>query len=94
MGAGHLQTTTAADVFVKTPVTMRTAPTMAAANATSYFQVAAAAATNSYSTIGNFYGQGTEGVLARVTVSGYTAGQGCVLTLNNASAYLEGSAEL
>ena len=94
LGVGHLQSTTAADFYIKTPVTMRTAPTYAAASGTNYFQVGSAAATTSYSTIGNFYSSQTDGVLGRITVSGFTAGQGCAVVMNNASAWVEGSAEL
>jgi hypothetical protein len=91
---GHLQSTTAADFLIKTPVTMRSTPTYAAASGASFFQVGSSAATTSYSTINNFYSSGTDQVLARITVSGFTAGQGCAVVMGSASAWVEGSAEL
>jgi hypothetical protein len=94
LGAGHLQTASLSDFVIKTPITMRSAPTYAAASGTGFFQVAAAAATLTYSTINNFYSQGTDTVLARINVSGFTAGQGCVIVMSNAGAWVEGSAEL
>jgi hypothetical protein len=94
VGVGHLQSTTAADFLIKNPVTMRSTPTYAAASGASFFQVGSSAATTSYSTINNFYSSGTDQVLARITVSGFTAGQGCAVVMGSASAWVEGSAEL
>jgi len=94
VGVGHLQSSGFADFLIKNPVTMRSTPTYAAASGTSFFQVGSAAATTSYSTINNFYSSGTDQVLGRINVSGFTAGQGCAVVMGSASAWVEGSAEL
>jgi hypothetical protein len=90
-GSGVSTATTSAAIVVKYPVRMRAAPTLSQSNAGLYDGGSIPAVT---SVSGSYYGD--ESVFANITVaSGLTLGRGCILCgANNASAYIDLSAEL
>jgi len=94
LGTGSVNSSTQGDFMIQFATEMRTAPTMATNSGTSYFKVFAGNVDTTASTIGNFYTAGTLTVLGRITGSGLTTGQGCIGYINNASGYVEASAEL
>jgi hypothetical protein len=94
LGTGSVNSSTQGDFMIQFATEMRTAPTMATNSGTAYFKVFAGNVDTTASTIGNFYTAGTLTVLGRITGSGLTTGQGCIGYINNASGYVEASAEL
>jgi hypothetical protein len=92
--SGYCNSTTNADFVISHPTTMRVAPTMATNSGTNYFGFQIASGLATANSIGNFYDTSIFGTLARLTTTGLVLGQGGAGTANNASAYLEGSAEL
>jgi hypothetical protein len=94
LASGYCNSTTNADFVILHPTTMRVAPTMASNSGTNYFAFQIGTGLATANSIGNFYDISTFAALARITTSGLVLGQGGVASNNNASAYLEGSAEL
>jgi hypothetical protein len=94
LGAGHAKTATNGDFVIQYPVQMRIAPSLSTNSGSNYFAFDTAAGLGQANTIGNFFDVSTLTTLGRITSSGFTAGQGGVAQINNASGYLEASAEL
>ena len=89
-GAGVAASTTSAQVYVKYPVRMRSAPTLGQSNTAAYD-----GSIQPVTSFGSIY-YGDESLFANLNVaSGLTAGRGCIWSSNNsATAYIDLSAEL
>jgi len=94
LGVGSLSNSSSADFGIRFPVTMRATPTMFSTSISSSLYVQSAAASTSYSTAGNFYNTSVDTTTPRITVSGYTAGQACIVNSIVSGAYISASAEL
>ena len=89
-GAGVVASTTSAQVYVKYPVRMRSAPTLGQSNTAAYDS-----SVQPVTSLGSIY-YGDESLFANLNVaSGLTVGRGCIWSGNNsATAYIDLSAEL
>jgi len=94
LGVGSLSNSSSADFGIRFPVTMRATPTMFSTSISSSLYVQSAAVSTSYSTAGNFYNTSVDTTTPRITVSGYTAGQACIVNSIVSGAYISASAEL
>lgn len=91
---GSLTTATTADFAIRFPVTMRATPAMTCTNIASSIYVSSAAISGPYATTSAFYNTSVDATMPRVTVSGYTAGQACIINTIVAGAAFMASAEL
>jgi len=89
-GAGVVASATSAQVYVKYPVRMRSAPTLGQSNTAAYDS-----SVQPVTSLGSIY-YGDESLFANLNVaSGLTVGRGCIWSGNNsATAYIDLSAEL
>jgi len=96
LGMGYAQSTILARSLLQHPVQMRTAPTMATNSGSNYFYFALGGVDTNGSALSNFTGASVTGVTADLSLTSGTPTLGYPgrLNLDNASAYLEGSAEL
>jgi hypothetical protein len=93
-GSAYARSTTNAFALVKQPVTMRTAPSLSFASGASYFNFQIGSGDFTVTTLDGSYYATTDTALVRMTSSGMTTGQGGMALFQNASAYIEMSAEL
>jgi hypothetical protein len=95
LGMGYAQSTTVTRTFLSHPMQMRTAPTMATNSGTNFFYFALGGTDTNGSSL-TFETASVTGVTASLTLTSGTPTTGYPgrLQLDNASAYLEGSAEL
>ena len=91
-GSGTVYTTTQADIYTKFPVSMRTIPTVSLSST----QIQVGASIYAATSVSGASGVTTDGAFSRVVTGGtMIAGYAAILTnANNASGYLDASAEL
>jgi hypothetical protein len=97
IGSGVAQSTSLVYVTWQFPVTMRGTPSVAANSGGSYFILYSGGYAGTFagiSTISTVYALRPNGALISWATASITAGSGVIANLNNASAYLEASAEL
>jgi hypothetical protein len=93
-GSAYARSATNAFAIIKHPVTMRTSPSMSSASGASYFNFQIGTGDFTVTSLDGSYYPTTETTLVRMTSSGMTAGQAGMALFQNASAYIELSAEL